>query len=91
MEVLQKEGKCILNSVIMGVALNLVLPMLLKHAATPDEMHPSGGASSLSPKGQFMHMMVHHSQVPLVSSLIVALIVGLAVYLGYLLNPSQMK
>ena len=72
---------------IVGVVLNLVLPHILKTFATPEEVKPPNGRSSLSMKGQFMHMMVHHNQVPLVSSFIIALIVGLSVFLGYFLKP----
>ena len=81
------ETKCIANAVIMGVVLNLVLSLLLTPLATKEEVRPVDGAASLSYKGQFMHMMVHHNQVRFTSSLIVALVVGLSVYLGYLLNP----
>lgn len=86
---MMKESTCILNAMICGLALNLLLPLLLKPLATPDEVKPPEGAASLSYKGQFMHMMVHHNQVPLMSSLIVMLIVGLSVFLGYKLKPSQ--
>ena len=77
------ESNCIQNAVFYSVVLNLVLPFILKPFATPEEIKPSNGPKSLSLKGQFMHGMVHHSQVPLMSSLIVGLIVGLSVYLGY--------
>ena len=82
------DSDCIINAVLMGVLLNLGLPLVLKPLATPEEVKPKG-AASLSLKGQFMHMMVHHNQVPLVSSVIVAIIVGLAVYLGYVLDPMK--
>ena len=72
--------------IIFGIILNLVLPRLLTPLATEEEKRPVNGATSLSYKGQFMHMMVHHNQVPLMSSLIVALIVSLSVYLGYKLK-----
>ena len=83
-----KGYHCLINAIIFGIILNISLPILLSPLATEEEMKPSGGASSLSYKGQFMHMMVHHNQVPLMSSLIVALIVGLSVYLGYYLKIS---
>ena len=82
-----KESYCVYNAMIVGVVLNLVLPYILKPFATPEEVKPPNGPSSLSMKGQFMHMMVHHNQVPLVSSFIIALIVGLSVYIGYFLKP----
>lgn len=75
-------NKCILNSVIYGVILNLILPLILKPFATKEEIMPQNGAASLSLKGQFMHMMVHHNQVPFMSSVIIAIIVGLSVFLG---------
>ena len=81
------EVNCILNAVIMGVVLNIVLPLVLIPFATEEEHNPMNGVSSLSFKGQFMHMMVHHNQVMFTSSIIIALIVGLSVYLGYKLKP----
>ena len=80
---------CIFNSMIIGVIINLVLPAILKPIATDEEIKPSNGAASLSLKGQFMHMMIHHNQVPFMSSIIIAIIVGLSVYLGYKLDPMK--
>ena len=80
---------CIVNAVIIGVILNLVLPGLLKPFSTPEEIKPPNGAASLPLKSQFMHMMVHHNQVPLMSSIIIAIIVGLSVYGGYKLQPMK--
>ena len=54
--------------------------MILTPLATSEEVKPLKGAASLSLKGQFMHMMVHHNQVMLSSSVIIALIVGLSVF-----------
>ena len=81
------EFKCILNAILIGIVLNIVLPLVVAPFATPEEVKPPKGAASLSPKGQFMHMLVHHGQVPVMSSAIIALIVGLSVYLGYLVKP----
>ena len=72
----------IINSIIYGISLNLILPLILKPFATKEEIKPPNGAASLSMKGQFMHMMVHHNQVPFMSSVIIAIIVGLSVFLG---------
>ena len=76
----------ILKCCVIGVILYLVLPLVLKPFATPNEIKPTNGAASLSYKGQFMHMMVHHNQVPFMSSLIIALIVGLSVSLARLIK-----
>ena len=83
------ETKCIANAMIVGVFLNLVLPLVVTPFATKEEIKPPQGAAALSYKGQFVHMLVHHNQVPIMSSLIVAIIVGLAVYLGYEYKPYQ--
>ena len=83
------ETKCIVNAMIMGVTLNLVLPLVVTPFASKEEVNPPDGAAALSYKGQFVHMLVHHNQVPVMSSLIVAIIVGLAVYLGYKFKPYQ--
>ena len=83
------DYNCIINAVLMGVLLNLGLPLVLVPFATPEEVKPPNGPSNLSLKGQFMHMMVHHNQVPVMSSVIIAIIVGLAVYLGYVLDPMK--
>jgi len=72
----------IINSIIYGVILNIFLPLILEPFSTEEEKIPPNGAASLSLKGQFMHMMVHHGQVPFMSSIIIAIIVGLSVFLG---------
>ena len=74
---------CILNACIYAVVLNLVLPMVVKPFATPEEIKPPNGADKLSFKSQIMHMLVHHAQVPLTSSLIIVLIVSLSMVLSY--------
>ena len=72
--------------------ISLILaPFLLEPFATPEEVKPPNGAAKLPLKSQFMHMMVHHNQVPFMSSVIIAIMVGLSVYLGYKLNPLRFK
>jgi|TARA_B110000879_G_C10976157_1_gene433461 predicted secreted protein len=83
------EGYCIANAIVIGVVLNIVLPMVVNPFATGEEKMPKGGAASLDSKGQFVHMLVHHGQVPIVSSFIVALIVGLSVSIGYQMKPVE--
>jgi hypothetical protein len=83
------EFKCIVNAILIGIVLNIVLPLVVVPFSKPEEVKPPKGAASLSPKGQFMHMLVHHGQVPVMSSAIIALIVGLSVYLGYLVKPYE--
>jgi hypothetical protein len=65
--------------VIVAVILNLVLPLVASPFATPEEIKPPNGASNLSFKSQIMHMLVHHNQVPLTSSIIIAAIVFISI------------
>jgi len=74
----------IYKPVIIAVILNLVLPLVAKPFATPEEIKPPNGASELSFKSQVMHMLVHHNQVPLTSSIIIAAIVLISVYISVL-------
>jgi hypothetical protein len=66
--------KLVKHTIIISMLLNIALPLLFKPFATSVEVKPPNGAANLSLKGQFMHMMVHHNQVQLTSSIIVALI-----------------
>lgn len=71
------------KAVLVGVGLNLVLPKLVTPYATPEEIKPpTGNAKDLELKEQLVHMLVHHGQVPLSSSIIVGTLVGLSVYLA---------
>ena len=80
-----KSGySCVLNTCIYAVVLNFVIPMIARPFATPEEIKPpNGDASKLSFKSQIMHILVHHAQIPLSSSLIIVLIVSLSMVLGY--------
>lgn len=73
------NDKLLMYSVVVGVVINLVLPQLLLPFATPEEIKPPNGAATLSFKEQLMHMFVHHAQVPVTSSIIVAIIVLLSI------------
>jgi di/tricarboxylate transporter len=75
--------KVLFCSVVIGVVLNLVLPAVLKPFATPEQISPPNGAVNLPFFDQLMHMFVHHAQVPVTSSIIVAVIVALSVVLGH--------
>jgi len=75
--------KLIQKATLVAGGLNIILPMILTPLATPEEIKPKDGAASLDYKGQFMHMMVHHNQVPIMSTLIVMLITYLSIMLSY--------
>ena len=71
-----------LKAALIGIVLNIVLSFAATPFATEDEVMPPNGAASLSFKSQVMHMLVHHNQVLLTSSLIIALIIGLSIYIA---------
>ena len=70
------EMKCILNAVLIAVALNLILPQVAVYLP-------------IDQTNEYIQMLDHHKMTPVSSSVIVALITGLAVYLGYLLKPVE--
>ena len=72
----------VLKVTLFSVLLNLALPTLFYKLATKDEIKPPHRAKSLSLKGQLMHMFVHHAQVPLSSSIIVAIIASVSTFLA---------
>jgi len=75
--------KELIKPIMVGVAINLVLPKIVTPFATPDEIKPpTGNAKDLNMKQQLVHMLVHHGQVPVSSSLIVGTIVGLSVFIA---------
>ena len=77
-----QELNCMVKVVVVVVLLNLILPKLVKPYATKDEIKPPNGAENLSFKSKIMHMLVHHEQVPVTSSLIVATLVIIAFYVS---------
>tara|TARA_B100000787_G_C16196693_1_gene301416 strand:- start:1201 stop:1458 length:258 start_codon:yes stop_codon:yes gene_type:complete len=74
---------------LVGVVINLILPFLAKPFATKEQIKPPKGAHNLPFLGQIIHMLVHHAQVPLSSSIIIAAIVGLSVYIGSMLEKKN--
>ena len=70
------------NCNIWSYLLNVVLSYGANEFATEEERNPPSGAENLSFKSQLMHMLVHHSQVPVTSSVIIAIIVFLSVLLA---------
>ena len=75
-------NKLVCYSILVAVVINLVLPKLAMPFASEDEIKPPNGAENLSFKEQLMHMLVHHGQVPLTSSIIIAVIIFVSVTIG---------
>ena len=70
------EFKCIVNASIFAIVLNLVLPILADFLP-------------VNKSNEYFKMLAHHKMTPVSSSVIVAVITGLAVYLGYLVKPVE--
>ena len=70
------EFKCIMNAIFFAIFLNLVLPVLASYLP-------------VNKSNEYMKMLSHHKMTPVSSSVIVALITGLSVYLGYLFKPYE--
>ena len=70
------EFKCILNAVFFALVLNLVLPMVADYLP-------------VNKSNEYFKMLSHHKMTPVSSSVIVTLITGLSVYLGYLFKPYE--
>jgi hypothetical protein len=68
------ELNCLLNAMFFAVVLNLVLPILADYLP-------------VNKTNEYFKMLAHHKMTPVSSSVNVAVITGLAVYLGYLFKP----
>jgi len=75
-------NKLVCYSILVAVVINLVLPKLVIPFASEEEIKPPNGAENLSFKEQLIHMLVHHGQVPLTSSIIIAVIIFVSVTIG---------
>jgi len=83
---MNRNLKIVLISIVISILLNLLIPFTMSKFATQKQIKPPDGASNLNFWDQLMHMFVHHQQVPLTSSIIVAIIVGVSVSLGLLIS-----
>tara|TARA_Y100000591_G_C21212401_1_gene396124 strand:- start:245 stop:499 length:255 start_codon:yes stop_codon:yes gene_type:complete len=83
---MNKFIKPLVGPVVVSIILNLLLPALTSPFATKEQIKPPNGAAALPFFDQLMHMLVHHAQVPLTSSLIVALIVSLSTHFGKMIK-----
>jgi len=73
--------KELIKPIAIGVAINLILPQIVKPFASPKEIKPDD-VKQLNFKEKVVHVMVHHEQLPIATSLIVGTLVGLSVYLS---------
>ena len=69
----------VICTTIIAVLINLIVPQIVKPFATQKQISPPRGGANLNFKDQLVHMLVHHAQVQLSSSLIIAVIVAVSV------------
>lgn len=67
---------------IIGVLLNIVLSCIATPLATGAQVSPPNGARNLNFTSQIIHMLVHHNQVLLPSSLIIFVLVFISTNLA---------
>ena len=78
------ELSCMLKVVGIFIVLLTTLPLIAKNFTTEEEIKPLGGIQNLTMKGKIMHLMVHFSQFPLESVLVLGTLVALSFYLSQL-------
>ena len=78
----------ILGPVIIAIMINIIVPNIVKKFATEKQITPPEGAHKLSYFDQLIHMFVHHAQVPLTSSVIIAVIVSVSIYFYNLIKSN---
>lgn len=84
---MSSEKQRVLKAVVIAIVINLVLPYIARPFASKKEVKlplltRAKKSKKLSYKGQLMHMLAHHKQVPLTSSLIIAVIVAVSMYIS---------
>ena len=81
----------ILSAVVIAILLNLIIPQILLPLADKDEKKMND--ENLGVKGNMMKMLVHHSKIPLTSSIILGIFVAISVYLATFIKirPAEIK
>lgn len=77
--------KLLISTILAAVALNLFLPFVLKMVATRKQLSPSDSMEKMNLWDKVMHMLVHHNNSPVASSIVVAIVVAASVFLGHVI------
>ena len=78
---MKSEISCILNACIFAVLLNLIVPFVAKQFFTKEELNSNKDV--LPARKLVVHMLLHHLNNPLISSIAVVFFVSLSITLGY--------
>ena len=79
------ELNCMIKVIGIFIILLTTIPLTAKNFTTKEEIKPVGGIQNLTMKGKIMHLMVHFSQFPLETILLLSSLVALSFYLSQLL------
>tara|TARA_B100000768_G_scaffold160227_1_gene159686 strand:+ start:438 stop:674 length:237 start_codon:yes stop_codon:yes gene_type:complete len=71
--------KIIVKAALVSVILNIVLPFVLYPFATEREKNACIKDDDLNLKEKFMVMLLHHKHMPIMSSVIIALVISISV------------
>tara|TARA_B100000575_G_scaffold277357_1_gene263607 strand:+ start:1844 stop:2080 length:237 start_codon:yes stop_codon:yes gene_type:complete len=72
----------IVKAAFVSVVLNLVLPLILYPFATEREQNACIKDVDLNIKERFMVMLLHHKHMPVMSSIIIALVITISILIG---------
>ena len=72
----------IVKAAFVSVVLNLVLPLILYPFATEREQNACIKDVDLNIKERFMVMLLHHKHMPIMSSIIIALVITISILIG---------
>tara|TARA_B100000900_G_scaffold360312_1_gene332336 strand:- start:787 stop:1023 length:237 start_codon:yes stop_codon:yes gene_type:complete len=72
----------IVKAAFVSVILNLVLPLILYPFATEREQNACIKDVDLNIKERFMVMLLHHKHMPVMSSIIIALVITISILIG---------
>ena len=84
------ELTCMTRVLIIFSVLVFTVPLVARKFTTQEEIKPVGGIKNLTFKGKMMHLMVHFSQFPLESLLLLGTLVAISFYLSKLLMNFKM-
>ena len=72
----------IVKAALVSVILNLILPLILYPFATEREQNACIKDVDLNIKERFMVMLLHHKHMPVMSSIIIALVITISILIG---------
>ena len=79
---MDSEQKIVACSVLVAVALNIISSFVLLPYIEESDRNPSSGVKNLDDQGKFNHLLYTNTEIPLMSSLFLAGIIYVSVFVG---------